>query len=214
MDALTRTRIDAAVAAERLRLADLADGLDEHRWATPSLCAGWTVAHVVAHLTVTTRLTLPSLARAALRARGDFDRMEVDLAQDRVTRHTPADLVDLLRRSAASNRRFPGSAPMDPLMDLVIHGQDVARPLGLVHTSPPEVVAASLEHVAASRFLGGPRRTAGLRLEATGSGWTRGSGPVVRGPDLDLLLAVSGRPAGLDALEGDGVVLLRDRLGG
>ena len=62
------------------------------------------------------------------------------------------------------------STPMDPLMDLVIHAQDVARPLGLQFTSPPEVVAASLGYVASNRFMGGPRRLAGIRAVSTDTG--------------------------------------------
>lgn len=117
-----------------------------------------------------------------------------------------ADLVAQLRESARSERRFPGSRPMDPLMDLVVHGQDVARPLGLAHTSPADVVAASLAYLSTNRFMGGPRRIAGVRLVSTATGWTTGEGPEVHGPDVDLLLAVSGRPAGLAGLHGPGLV--------
>lgn len=210
---LSRAAVDAAVADERRRLADLVDGLADAQWRTPSLCAAWTVRDVLAHLTTTTRTTLPTLLRAAVRARGDFDRMEIDLAARRAAAHTTAELVAQLRASAESTRRFPGSAPIDPLMDLVIHAQDVTRPLGLPYASPPEVVAASLAHVATSRFMGGPQRLAGLRLVSADTGWTLGTGPELRGPDVDLLLVASGRPAGLDALEGAGVAVLAGRLG-
>ena len=97
-------------------------------------------------------------------------------------------------------------------MDLVIHAQDIARPLGLPYASPPEVVAASLAYVATSRFMGGPRRLAGLRLVSADTGWTLGTGPELRGPDTDLLLVASGRAAGLDALDGPGVAVLAGRL--
>src|SRR3712207_6184761 len=128
--ALSRAEVDAAVAAERHRVADLVTDLTPDEWATPSLCAAWTVRDVVAHLTVTTRLTVPRLVRAAVRARGSFDRMEVDLAAERSAAYRPEELVTQLRESAGSTRRFPGSTPRDPLMDLVVHGQDIARPLG------------------------------------------------------------------------------------
>jgi uncharacterized protein (TIGR03083 family) len=45
-----RELVFAAVAAERRRIADLVDELDEDALAAPSLCAGWTVKTVVAHV--------------------------------------------------------------------------------------------------------------------------------------------------------------------
>ncbi len=118
----------------------------------------------------------------------------------------------LLRESAGSERRTPFSAPMDPLMDLVVHAQDVARPLGISYSSPPDVVAASLAYVATNRFLGAPKRLAGVRLLSSDTGWTLGDGADLVGPDLDLLLVAAGRPAGLAALTGPGVDVLAPRL--
>ena len=211
--ALARAAVDAAVSAERRRLADSVADLTDAQWATPSLCVAWTVRDVIAHLTVTTRLTVPRVLRAAVRARGSFDRMAVDLAAQRAAAYTTAELVAQLRESADSTRRFPGSTPMDPLMDLVVHGQDVARPLGRRHVSPPEVVAACLAHVATNQFMGGPRRLAGVRLVSTDSGWTLGDGAELRGPDVDLLLVAAGRRAGLAALDGPGTAVVAGRLG-
>jgi uncharacterized protein (TIGR03083 family) len=211
--ALPRAAVDAAVSAERRHLADSVADLTDEQWATPSLCAAWTVRDVVAHLTVTTRMTVPRVLRAAVRARGSFDRLAIDLAAERAAAHTSAELVAQLRESAASTRRFPGSTPMDPLMDLVVHAQDVARPLGRRHVSPPDVVAACLAYVAPNRFLGGPQRLAGVRLVSTDTGWTHGDGASLRGPDIDLLLVAAGRRAGLDGLEGPGSEVLAARLG-
>lgn len=210
--ALDPAAVAPAVSAARRSLADLVAALDETGWATPSLCEAWTVHHVIAHLTVTTRMSVPQVVVAAVRARGSFDRMEVRLAADRVARHSAAELVAQLRASADSERRMPFSAPMDPLMDLVIHTEDVARPLGLDHRSPAAVVTACLDYVADNRFMGAPKRLDRLRLISTDSGWTRGDGPAVRGPDLDLLLVASGRAAGLTALTGPGVDRLAGRL--
>jgi uncharacterized protein (TIGR03083 family) len=210
--ALSRPEVDAAVAAERHRVADLVADLPDEQWATPSLCSAWTVRDVVAHLTVTTRMTVPRLLRAAVLARGSFDRMAVDLAAQRAEAYPTEELVAQLRESADSTRRFPGSTPRDPLMDLVVHGQDIARPLGRRHVSPPDVVADCLAYVATNRFLGGPRRLAGVRLVSTDTGWTLGEGAELRGPDVDLLLVAAGRRAGLEALEGPGVAVVRARL--
>jgi uncharacterized protein (TIGR03083 family) len=209
---MPRTDAEAAVAAERRRLADFVADLTEEQWATPSLCAAWTVRHVIAHLTTTTRHRLLDVIRAAIRARGSFDRMEIDVAAEVVAQYSTADLVARLRESADSTRRAPGSSPMDPLMDIVIHGQDIARPLGQDYRTPPDVVAACLAYVAPNRFLGAPKRLAALRIVSTDTGWTFGDGAEVRGPDIELLLVASGRPAGLAGLTGPGVATLTERL--
>lgn len=210
--ALSGAALDEAVSAERRRLADAAGRCTDDQWATASLCDAWSVRDVVAHLTTTTRTGLLQVLRAAVRARGSFDRMEINLAAERATAHSTAELVALLCESADSTRRMPGSSPMDPLMDLVIHGQDIARPLGLRYDSPPEVVAACLAYVAPNTFLGGPRRLSGLRIVSTDTGWSLGAGAEVRGPDIDLLLVASGRRAGLATLDGPGVATLSARL--
>jgi uncharacterized protein (TIGR03083 family) len=209
---LPRAAVDEAVSAERRHLADHVVDLSDEQWATPSLCFAWTVRDVVAHLTTTTRLTVPTLLRAAVRARGNFDRMEIDLAAARATAHTTAELVAQLRESADSARRFPGSAPMDPLMDLVVHAQDIARPLSRGYVSPPEVVAACLAYVASNKLMGGPRRLSGVRVVSTDTGWTWGDGADLHGPDVDLLLVAAGRRAGLDALGGPGAAVVAERL--
>jgi uncharacterized protein (TIGR03083 family) len=209
---LARPDIDAALSAERRSLADFVADLDDAQWSTQSLCDAWTVRDLIAHLGLTTRLSIPKVLVAAVRARGSFDRMELDLTARRAASYSTADLVSQLRDSAESQRRMPGSTPMDPLMDIVIHSQDVARPLGLPYASPPEVVAASLAYVARNKFMGGPRRLAGVRAVSTDTGWSLGEGPEVRGPDIDLLLAVAGRPAALDALSGPGVHRLASQL--
>lgn len=211
---MDRVEIDAAVRAERLSLCDYLEELDGADWDVQSLCSAWTVREVVAHLTTTTRITIPFLVKAAIRARGSFDRMEAQVARDRAAAFSPAELVEQLRESAESSRRTPGSTPMDPLMDLVVHAQDVARPLGRHYPVRTEVGVASLAYVAANKFIGGPKRVAGLELVATDATWSAGEGPQVRGPVVDLLLAVAGRPAGLAELSGPGVDRLAERLTG
>jgi hypothetical protein len=79
--------------------------------------------------------------------------------------------------------------------------------------SPPDVVADCLAYVATNRFMGGPRRLAGVRLVSTDTGWTHGDGAELRGPDIDLLLVAAGRRAGLEALQGPGVAVVGARLG-
>ena len=210
--AMDDERIASAVGAERLDLCDFLDSLDEADWAAPSLCTAWTVREVVAHLTTTTRETIGSVLKAAVKARGSFDRMTADTARTRAAAFSPAELVAQLRASAASSRRMSGSGPMDPLMDLLVHGQDIAHPLGRGYPLRKDVAVPVLDYVAANRLLGGPKRLAGLGLVATDVPWSSGRGPEVRGRAEDLLLIAAGRPAGLAHLAGPGVDRLSERI--
>ncbi|GAA1749375.1 maleylpyruvate isomerase family mycothiol-dependent enzyme [Aeromicrobium alkaliterrae] len=209
-----RHRIARAVGEERLRLADYLDDLSADQWAVRSLCTEWTVRDVAAHLTTTTRATIPFLVREIVRARGSFDRMESTVARERSARFGADEIVEQLRESARSTRRIAGSAPMDPLMDLVIHQQDVARPLGVPLVAPLDRVRVSLAYVAANRFMGGPRRVGGLTLVATDAELVIGTGPEVHGPAIDLLMVAAGRPAAIRGLAGPGLGLLTRRLHG
>lgn len=199
-------RILAWVKAERLGLADFLDGLDEHEWRADSLCTGWTVHDVAAHLTLSTRASLLGTIKGMVKARGDWERMEADLARDRAREFGPAELVAQLRETAGSARRAPGARPLDPLVDALVHGQDVARPLGRVREMPGDRAIAALDHVRASPFYGARKRLRGTRLVATDADWSGGDGPHdVRGSVADLLLLATGRAAGLGGVSGPGV---------
>ncbi|GAA5083629.1 maleylpyruvate isomerase family mycothiol-dependent enzyme [Nocardia iowensis] len=110
--------------------------------------------------------------------------------------HTPTELIAQLRACASSARRAPGAAPVDPLVDIIVHGQDIARPLERNWQTPTERVAAALDHVVASRFYGARKRLRGARLTATDTDWTYGDGPEeIHGSVTDLLLVATGRQA-------------------
>jgi uncharacterized protein (TIGR03083 family) len=207
-----RDAILRAVEAERRDLADLLDRLAPADWDAESLCANWTVRDVVAHLTLVTRLSKPAAVLGVLRARGDIHKMIGDAARRRAAEFTPAELVAQLRATAGSARRPLGAQPPDPLVDILVHGQDIARPLGRHRAMPPERVQPALEHVWSSSFYGARKRFAGLRFVATDVDWSAGEGAEVRGPSGELLLLLTGRPAGLDGLDGPGAAEAADRL--
>ncbi|TRO58455.1 maleylpyruvate isomerase family mycothiol-dependent enzyme [Streptomyces sp. IB201691-2A2] len=207
---MDRERVLSWTKAERLGLADFLDDLEGADWEVPSLCTGWTVRDVVAHLTLSTRTTLPGMVRGMVRARGDWERMEFDAARKRAAAFGPAELIAQFRETAASTRRAPLSAPLDPLVDVLVHGQDIARPLGRVRPTPEQQTIAALEHVVSSPFYGARKRLRGVRLVATDVDWSRGDGQdEARGPAGDLLLLATGRAAGLPGVTGPGA----ERLG-
>ncbi|MFH9068663.1 maleylpyruvate isomerase family mycothiol-dependent enzyme [Streptomyces alboflavus] len=198
-------RILGWVETERLGVADLLADLDDAAWKAPSLCEGWTVRDVAAHLTLSTRTTWRMVLGGALRARGDWNRMEAEFAVRRAAAFPPADLVAQIRETAASPRRAPMAAPADPLVDFLVHGQDIARPLGRTRAMPPEPTTTALDHVVGSPFYGARKRLRGLRLIATDADWSTGDGTEeVSGPAGDLLLLATGRPAGLAGVSGRG----------
>src|SRR5689334_17328087 len=124
----------AVVDAQRSSLADLLDELSAAEWEQPSLCAGWRVRDVAAHLALAH--TGPAAGMVAMvRARGSFDRM----IRDTALRHSgvPAgQLIAEIRSMVGSRRRAPGISHLEPMLDVLVHGQDIAVPLGRVRPMP------------------------------------------------------------------------------
>jgi len=209
---MSESEISAAIKAERLNLCDYLDTLSEQNWNTPSLCPGWTVRDVVAHLTLPTRTSMITMAAAMLRARGDFHRMTERTARRHAARYSSARLVHRLRQTAGSTRRMPGSASLDPLVDILVHGQDIARPLAARRPIGGRPAVTALTFVADSEFYRAPARLSGVRLVADDLDWTHGSGPEARGTAADLLLVATGRRAVLAGLSGQGTTVLSERM--
>ncbi len=189
--------IEAATTDERLKLCVILEQLQPEEWDIASLCDGWTVRDVVGHLTLATQETVRDMFVGMIKARGNFDRMTRDTAIERARQFEPAALIEQVRSTASSTRRAPMSSPLDPLTDIIVHTQDIARPLGRVYSPAVDHVAPALDHAAKSRWYGGIKRFADVRLETTDIEWTAGAGQlVVAGPAIDLLLVATGRLAG------------------
>ncbi len=192
------------IANERAALAgDLAD-LSPEQWATTSLCPGWTVQDALAHMTSTAHVSAPAffLGMVATGFRFEtFSRRGIE----RWKGESPAQTLQHFRE-AESSRTHPPGPSTSWLGEVVVHAEDIRRPLGLVHTYPPDAVRQVLDFYRGSNALiGTKRRIAGLTLRATDLDWTHGDGPEVRGPALSLLMAATGRRAALGDLEGSGV---------
>lgn len=206
-------RVFDMIVDERLRAAELLGGLTREQLARPSLCDAWTMHEVAAHLTTFLRAGQLKLYLGIAATAGDIDRINVWLTR-RAARLPSERLVELLRRGAGARTTIPRSGYDPVLADLVLHDLDVRRPLGIARSGNEERLWVAFHHLTVKPTPGFAmgHRLHGLRVEATDTGWAAGQGRAVRGPAEDLLLAVAGRTAALDALTGDGVAELRGRL--
>ncbi|MCU1364858.1 MAG: hypothetical protein JWN39_497, partial [Ilumatobacteraceae bacterium] len=118
-----------AITRERLALATMFEELDARQLATPSLCEGWTVHDVAAHLTMPFNVSGAKLLWNAL-----VEPMSISGAMNRLTKeqgHRPIEGIVAQLRDQAGNRKHPPGMPIAPLVDLIVHGEDVRRPLGI-----------------------------------------------------------------------------------
>lgn len=185
---------------QRLDLAEFLDALTAEQWNTPSLCEGWTVRDVAVHLTQSAA-PWHRLAFEAVRSGFRFNDMVARVAREDTS--TPDEVVATLRGMVGGRRRPPGTAPADPLMDTLVHGQDIAIPLGLNRSIPLEPAAVAAERVWAMGFpFHARKRFPGVQLVADDADFRVGSGEQVTGAMADILLAVAGRQEGLAGLSG------------
>lgn len=211
VDVISRDELWAMARAERAALAEDLAGLDEAQWAKASLCGRWTVEEVVAHLTAAASTGQLRWLISVLGARFDFEQHnDRQLAKHRGA--TPAETLDRFRAIIPSTTApFGNTAAW--LGEVVVHGQDIRRPLGLTR-EPSLTAVTAVARFYASRDFTVPSRKAreGLRLEATDGPFAAGTGPSVTGTTLALTMAMAGRTAYCDDLTGPGLPVLRDRL--
>lgn len=197
---------------ERIRLADRLRELSDRDWDRPSLCAGWTIRHVLAHLVTPFAVSVPTMALAVIRHRSigrAMDSAARRIAADR----EPDELLSTLKANAASTFRPPGMPLAAPLTDAVAHSADIRWALGdpVADWSAPSRVLPVLDFLTGRRaraaFVPGGRLR-GVALVAQDQDWRWGDGAVVRGPSLVLAMAVLGREAAFPALSGEGLPLL------
>lgn len=201
------------VHAARADLAAELGGLSEEQWHHPSLCAGWDVEHVVAHLTAAASVGRLRWIRSIVAA-----RFRPSLHNERRLReHLGATPQETLARFRAvvHSTTAPTRDTAAYLGEVLVHGQDIRAPLGLPSEPGIEPLTSVADFFARRDFTVASRSlTAGLRLRATDGPFAVGEGPEVVGPTLALVMTMAGRPAYADALRGPGVARLRERLAG
>ncbi|MCF2528077.1 maleylpyruvate isomerase family mycothiol-dependent enzyme [Yinghuangia soli] len=200
-----------AVDAQRAAIADLLDDLAPDEWDVPSLCSAWRVRDVAAHLTLA-HMPAGRATLAVLRARGSFHRMIRDTAV-RQARLPAEQFAPMLRAMVGSRRTAPLITPLEPLIDSLVHGQDIAIPLARDLPMPTAAAATAATRVWSAQWLFRPRRKLGpVRLVATDHTWAEGEGPTVEGPMSAILLLLAGRtPAALPRLTGPGLPTIESR---
>ena len=191
--------IQDMIAAQRGSLAAVLDTLPASGWDQATLCAGWRVREVVAHVTMPFRYSGPRFVWELARSRGRFNEMADRVARRDAARMSPAELASALRSNIGHPWRPPGGGFEGALAHDVIHGLDITVPLGLALTVPEERLRRVLPVSANDKtvmFFGAD--LAGIQFRADDLDWTLGAGTPLTGTAADLLLAVCGRklPAG------------------
>jgi uncharacterized protein (TIGR03083 family) len=192
------------IAAERRDLATLLDGLSAEQWDASSLCAGWTVRHVVAHLTMPFRYSTSRFLLELAKAGGRFERMSDGVASRDATMPT-AELIAAVRDNAEHPWKPPGGGYAGALTHDVIHGLDIASPLRLERHVPADAMRTVLDVVTGDtsrRHFG--VHIEGLEVRAIDLDWSSGSGAPVLGRAADLALLLTGRRVPPGALSGAG----------
>ena len=206
------TEIDALVDSERRALLAVLEQLDDAQWRTPSLCVGWSVRDLVVHLLMPYEVSVPRFVGRLAAARFRFDTMA-----DRWARRdprSPRQVLDALRATASGRFAIPGAPPEAPLSHLVIHLEDVYRPLGVTDRCSSRSAEVVLDQMTGPRFRSTltPGLLDGLAFSATDADWDFGAGAPVVGRASALITTLAGRSAALDELSGAGAARVRERM--
>ena len=207
-----------AIDDQRARTADMLDQLTAEQWNHPSLCEGWTVRHVAAHLTLQQQRVRDAATFVVQHPRmlrnPTLNATIHDSAVLQAHVLSSQEITSRIRAMIGSRRHNAFVTPLETLTDILVHSQDIAIPLGLELTMRPaaSVLAATRRWDTRTSWLDRVFRRFPLecyRLVATDTDWTRGQGSEVAGPIGALLLLLTGRSAALERLTGEGAADLR-----
>ncbi|MFE6511463.1 maleylpyruvate isomerase family mycothiol-dependent enzyme [Nocardioides sp. NPDC057767] len=203
----------ALATAERRDLADFLETLTPEQWDRPSLCSGWTVRDVVAHLISYEEVGLVGFLGRFARQGFSFGTMNQRRLEEFGAR-TSGELIAYVREHAKPSGPTAVADARIGLTDGLIHHQDIRRALGKPRRVPAERLVPVLGFAMIAPPLPAKRNGQGLRLVASDLDWSHGSGAEVTGPGEALLMAVCGRADALPELAGPGLATLASRVQG
>jgi uncharacterized protein (TIGR03083 family) len=212
---MNRDDVWRAIDDQRRRLVDLLEDLSDQEWQHASLCQGWTVRQVAAHLALqnTPWSALPRGVLEAIR-RGGMNGAIHAMACRHAERPT-GQIITEIRDRIGVWRPLPTLTYRESAIDYLVHPQDIAIPLGRHLAMPIDAAVVAADRVWTSRRMFHARtRLAGYRFIATDTAWVVGAGPAVTGPISALLLLLTGRSAGLAGLAGPGADALQATMPG
>jgi uncharacterized protein (TIGR03083 family) len=177
--------------AQRAALVSVLERLSPEQWDAASLCTGWRIREVVAHLTMPFRYSTAQVLLATVRARGRFNVATDRLARADSTRLLPQELVASLAKNIGNRWAPPGGGRLGALSHDVVHGLDITEALGLETVSPPARLAMVARNPQLARAF--KVDLDGIRLVATDSDVSVGTGPEIPVTTKELLLVRTGR---------------------
>jgi len=195
--------IQDMIAAERRELAALVGALTPDEWASATLCAGWRVAEVVAHMTMPFRFSAGRFVREMVKSAGRFNRMADRVARQEAAQLSRDALVASLRDNAGHPWQPPGGGPEGALSHDVIHGLDITTALGLDRRVPLDRLEVVLGGVKPKQVKYFGTDLTGVCLRAEDLDWSYGSGTPVTGLAQDLLLVLCNRRLPVGRLRGE-----------
>ena len=196
---------------EREGFASFLDGLTSQQWNSPTLCELWTVREVAIHTVSYDELSTAGLVGRFLKGRLNTDRINAIGVADYSDR-SPEQITVLIRSYAQPHGLTGGFGGKIALTDGMVHQQDIRRSIGLPRTIDPERLRTALNFARFAPTIRGAWRARGVRLVANDLDWSHGRGPEVRGPGEALLMAMAGRRAALDDVDGPGKAKLAQHI--
>jgi uncharacterized protein (TIGR03083 family) len=204
---MDKAQIWSTIHQERHALAKDLEQVKDADWNTASLCEGWSVRDVLAHMTGTAQMTPAKFFPRLISSGFSLPKLQ----QKDIKRINAGDTLAAFKGEATSTTSPPGPK-LTWLGETLVHADDIRRPLGIKYDYPPEAAAAVADSYKGSNLvIGAKKRIAGVKLVATDTDWSHGDGAEVRGPMMALVMAMAGRKAALADLKGEGVSTLAAR---
>jgi uncharacterized protein (TIGR03083 family) len=204
---MDRDTIWGHIHHERTALAATLRTLTPEQWEHESLCDGWTVKDVAVHVISTPQLGFAGTMGVFLRNLGrGYNTMIFRETKRLSDRQSIEQILADFEKYSTSRKKVATTTTVEPLLDALVHHQDIVRPLGRHHDMDPSAAAVAADRVRTLALLMGTRRLVkSVRMVATDIDWDRGKGPAVDGPMQELLMLCAGRQPDLALLEGEGM---------